>query len=328
MALGLLLSAPVEAHPNALRIVAHASETHVTLDTVELRYAVSLPAERHGHAHGRAGQTVEQTKSGLALEGAGPVTWTLSDGPDLSASGAEVVRLVGLAPRSSDALTLHDGNYPDLPGSFRASVTIGPGLDVLSCSLFSERDGEARASRAGTWQLGDGHRAIALSVRRRDGLIESILDRLAPPPPARTAWEARPVVGSDLLLKLTPVSWLLSLLLAAVLARCTAITNRVSLLQLIASCIAATCLATAPVPALVALSAGCIAAAFTKRLPLPYVAALPLAVLQAPGPTVAACLVLLVAATVYPHKSPRRPGVAAVSFLALLRMSALLWAQA
>ncbi|TNE91354.1 MAG: hypothetical protein EP330_05620 [Deltaproteobacteria bacterium] len=321
LALALLLSAPAQAHPNALRIVAHASELHVTVSEARLRYAVSLPP--HGGHHDTPstdGQSLEQTQSGLTLTGAEALTWSLTEGPRTTGAGAQEIGLVGAAPRVADDLVLEDANYPDLPGTFQGRVTVGPGLEVVACSLFTERDGEVRASRAGRWQLGDGHRRLTVTVRERDGLVERTLDLLAPPPEVRTAWQSRPAQGVERLWRLTPLSWVLALLLASATAPLAVHERKRDLGAMAASGLAAIALSVLPGPWSWAVPAVTTLALLSPRTRPALLALLPLAALGAPGPVaVGACVALAVAGLAGTRSRPLRWPVVLFGLVALAR---------
>ncbi|MCO4744035.1 MAG: hypothetical protein KC912_04555 [Proteobacteria bacterium] len=216
----LLGSLAAHAHPNALRIVAHRAAVHVTESHVEVRYAVELPGHAHTGTREPAddAQTLTETISGLTASGDGtslPLEVTQAEGPTLNTNGAARTTLVLEAPHNAVHLQFEDGNYPELPGYFASSFTIGPGLDVVSCSLFKVDDeGSPVASREERWQAGGDHRLVDIRVAKRTAPLTQAFDALHPMPLERTAWQARVPTWRDAWRTPTPMLWLATLVAA------------------------------------------------------------------------------------------------------------------
>lgn len=325
-----LASPSASAHPNALQIVAHMGSLHVEEDTVELRYAVELPSHGHSHAPVKDGQTLTETLSGLQIQGGAAVEVLQTEGPTHTRTGSSVIRVVAETRRLADDIHLEDGNYPDKPGTFSTVVTVGPGLDVVSCSLFSVKDGQIKASRAGRWQLGDDHRRTSVTVRSRDSVTERLMDTLHPQPPVRSALAAVAPQGIQRVFEPTPLSWTLFLAAGALLGlgraepnpRSRAISLGLSgVLAVLLAWLGPAAAVGGTLASLVTLLVGLRAhpPRLVERLSTLF-AALPLATLGAPGLVATAAPLLLVFGL---RDSPRWTRIIplAVGVLALVRLA-------
>lgn len=307
MFLSLLIAATM-AHPNAQRIVAHSVELHIEVDEAQIRYAVELPRHAHTLTAADDAQTLDETLIGLRLAADGePLTlsadWT--EGPVGTDSNSSRTSLILSATHNASELTVDDGNYPDLPGYFAQSVTIGPGLDVVSCSLFAKHeDGSWRGSRAQRWQIGDEHRALSVKVRQRARLLERVFDWFAPLPPKRTAWDARE--GAKSWTEPSPPVWLAYLVLALVLGGSQGPSDREATAPLVLGA-GLTVLAAALGSLAWAVSLATIVAVLGRKRTqpaLPLVAFFPLASLADPALVAVAVALALAAALASPIRRP------------------------
>lgn len=180
MSLAWLVALAALAHPGGRRIATHHVAAHVDDDRIAIDYRLQVPRPRHLH-DGLPPPPPEQVLPGVAELQVGfrvvvdGETVPLEPEGEPSFRGSDTmtevrVRFVGRLDDAHGRVTVENGNFPDLPGFYAASWTVGPTLDVTGSSLFEWRGGALDRDHDGDWQIGEEYRASWIEVQPRPPL--------------------------------------------------------------------------------------------------------------------------------------------------------------